>query len=275
VGVVSLLFSVVVASQGAAPSGFPEDWPAVQPEAVLSTPDWSDYRVYPADARRKEHEGRVEAAVLVDRAGRPTACHVVLSSGFLELDDGTCSLMMTMQFRPPRVNGAAVESSKLLGITWLLGDERAFTPSWLVADLKIDDGNVTSCEIKGAGSLWPIWSRSACAFLAQPDYYLASRPDATHARVEVELMPDGSKPLFERLRTPQAIERVTFNVNSQGDPTNCKATASEGLGERRSIMNLSPCGNFLRSAWFKQPKYGHRTGALETRVFMTSAEAGD
>jgi len=49
---------------------------------------------YPPLALRQNHEGRVAYRLQYGRDGRATNCTVTASSGYAELDDATCSIMV-------------------------------------------------------------------------------------------------------------------------------------------------------------------------------------
>jgi TonB family protein len=58
---------------------------------------------FPRSARGENHQGVVRFALSVDSAGHPTHCRIVASSGFTELDEQTCKILVArVQFEPAR-----------------------------------------------------------------------------------------------------------------------------------------------------------------------------
>ena len=56
---------------------------------------------YPVDALRGNQQGLVKTLVTVDAKGKPTACHVVVSSNVRSLDETSCRVLMTRATFPP------------------------------------------------------------------------------------------------------------------------------------------------------------------------------
>src|SRR4051794_4785347 len=79
-----------------------EAWPAVRAGKPISAPDWADYRIYPPAALEQDQQGRVAIESLVSPEGVPVACRVTGSSGYAELDVGTCNIMNLLRFAPAR-----------------------------------------------------------------------------------------------------------------------------------------------------------------------------
>lgn len=56
---------------------------------------------YPKESLKKRHQGRVSVAITVSASGKPSGCSVVRSSGFDDLDTGTCKFAMThLRYEP-------------------------------------------------------------------------------------------------------------------------------------------------------------------------------
>ena len=65
---------------------------------------------YPSEALRRGQQGTVRFNVTVGTTGRVTACTITQSSGFEQLDEGTCRLARArLRLNPGRINGRAVE----------------------------------------------------------------------------------------------------------------------------------------------------------------------
>ncbi len=77
---------------------------------------------YPAEARRKREQGRVNAIVAVSEAGRPTGCSVGQSSGSASLDSATCAnLLAKGRFSPQRNGqGRAIDGTISIFVAWVL-----------------------------------------------------------------------------------------------------------------------------------------------------------
>lgn len=249
----------------------PVPWPDVAPGRILSTPDWSDYKIYPLAARRKNAEGAVAAEMLVGADGKPLECRVVQSSGSTDLDDGTCNLMVTMRFEPARdAADKAIQSRFRRRISWLLDDPRAFVSSAIEADVRIGSDGRKRCKVSYAeGGYAAFWTVTACSFFGDTDYFLNGNATVTKRFVIAARLDAGDGSAFLSRPWPQgkpiAQETVAFEVNKNGDPANCTARDSRGFGPR-GINNLSPCGRLLSSLWLKDAFEKH--GTMETRVYM-------
>jgi protein TonB len=88
-----------------APPG--EAWPAIRSGKPVSQPDWSDWHVYPPAALALNQQGRVTVETLVGSDGVPLACRVTRSSGYAELDTGTCNLTNLLRFAPRAIRTAS------------------------------------------------------------------------------------------------------------------------------------------------------------------------
>ena len=77
---------------------------------------------YPPEALRRGQQGTVRFSVTVGTNGRVVACEITRSSGFAELDEGTCRLARRkLRFNPGRQNGRTVVMNAVpFGITWTL-----------------------------------------------------------------------------------------------------------------------------------------------------------
>ena len=77
---------------------------------------------YPPEALRRGQQGTVRFVVTVGTNGRVTECTITRSSGYEQLDEGTCRLARRkLRFNPGRVGGRAVEMPAVaFGITWTL-----------------------------------------------------------------------------------------------------------------------------------------------------------
>jgi TonB family protein len=281
------LFSILAAAASAqlapatigSPSIPEQQWPTAVAGRILSTPDWSDYRIYPAASLRKEQEGRVVPEMLIGIDGKPEACRILVSSKFKELDAGSCGLMMQMRFEPALdLTGNPVASHYSRALVWGLTDPRPFASSTLTARVRIADGSLEQCEVVGGeGQYVAFWSAVACNFFGDTDYYFGDRSkDSLSAIIDVRLDASDNSPFLEKpWRSGPIIagEKVTFAINNSGDASSCVPVESHGFG-RRGMNNLSPCGRLLSVLWFKNPRKGNtaRNGVFETRVVQIGSE---
>lgn len=76
-------------------------------------------RDYPADALKKEEEGRTELRFEVDTNGAVQDCEITLSSGSTALDERSCEIAQRGRFRPARdAQGNTVPERWRWAITW-------------------------------------------------------------------------------------------------------------------------------------------------------------
>jgi TonB family protein len=250
-------------------------WPPRQNLEVLSGPDWSDYHIYPPAARRADEEGAVVVEDLVGTDGIPKACRIVRSSGYGELDSGTCDLFMQMRFAPPRdALGRPAAASFIRRIVWLMTDDaRPFVASGMAAELELRDGRIVSCNLTGTGPFLPDWSKSTCPVLGQvPEYYLGRYlGSARRATIFVDLIPQGAAAPAHAARGRRLIasRHTDFELKENGDPTGCRSPVNSGFGAPRED-HASPCGFFMTQPWFEKVPAGTppRKGAIEVKVFL-------
>jgi len=268
-----LLLMMQMGGGAAGPSEAP--WPTTKPGRVISSPDWSDYRIYPMAARVNNEEGRVLPEVLVGKDGVPQDCRIVSSSNFPDLDAGSCHLMLQMRFEPARDEaGHPVPSRYSRPLIWLLSDPRSFSSSTIKARLTIAGGREKSCKIVGGdGPLAAAWTGLGCAIFSDVEYYFGkSAPNSLEATIEVRLDAGDKSPFLDQAwpsGKPIAEQKIAFDVDDEGSPSGCTPVESRGFGPR-GMNNLSPCGGLLSSIWFEDPPPGTptRKGFLETRVYV-------
>lgn len=77
---------------------------------------------YPAEAIRREEQGRTVVKLTVDVSGTPVKCAVKASSGFGSLDRATCRTALDrVRFQPARdARGAPIPSDYTLPVRWAL-----------------------------------------------------------------------------------------------------------------------------------------------------------
>jgi hypothetical protein len=274
--VVPLIFFMLAAQASpTASETHEEQWPTARAERVIASPDWSDYRIYPMIARVKNEEGQVLPQVLVGPDGIPKACRIRFSSNFVELDEGSCRLMMQMKFEPVRdATGTPIASTYSRPLVWMLNDPRPFGSSGVKARLSIQGGRERSCKVVGGdGPYVAPWSAVGCWVFSDVQYYFgdaSSKPlDAT---IEVRLDAGDQAPFLAESwpsGEPLAVQKIAFTVDENGDASSCTPVENRGLGAR-GMNNLSPCGGLLSKLWFEDAPTGTpaRKGTIETRVYV-------
>jgi len=271
-----LMFALLsLAAAPPEPSSATDPWPTTPAGRIIATPDWSDYRIYPKDALKKDQQGRVRPELWIGRDGRPKACRILSSSYYPELDAGTCKLMMQMRFEPVQdTEGRPVESHYSRFASWRLTEEVPFQSGRLRARIGLAGGHVQDCGIERSdGPYTQNWSGSACSILSDRSYYFANRAnDSLTAIIEVRLDANDQLPLLQEawpVGTVIASEKVSFVINASGDASECTAIESHNFGPR-GLNNLSPCGRLLSVIWFAPPEQRgtERRGSFETRVVV-------
>lgn len=252
-------------------------WPEAKPERVLASPDWTDYRIYPKAAAHKNEEGRVHAETIVSSDGRPVTCRIVESSGYPDLDEGTCDLFMQMRFLPARdQKGQTIPSHYEAAVTWRMSDALPFASALVKARIEVRGGKLTACHAQGGeGPFASLWTTAACSYASDVGYFLGehANEDGT-ALIEVRL-DAGDGATFLRnpwlAGSPIAVEQLTFRVSGGGDPVECTPLLKRGFGPR-GMRTMSPCGPFLADLYFSGAAKGTgstvRRGQIETRVYL-------
>ncbi|HEX5183823.1 MAG TPA: energy transducer TonB [Allosphingosinicella sp.] len=263
---------------GPPPPGWPDPLPPHVKLDVLQQPDWTDFNIYPQAAQALDQQGNVRAEILIGRDGVPRLCRIAISSGYAELDEGTCQLLMQMRFAPPRDgSGRPVETLFRRTFRWMLNDQSAFAPARMTARLTLSHGAVTDCAIDREGAVPEHWAKIACGiFKSDADYYLHDRNGRTaRATILVDLRPDGAAPAAAVTASGRlvATRQTLFDVDSEGDPKNCRTGRDEGFGPNVPTDHQTPCGFFLIGSWFESADpQTVRHGSFEVRVYVEEAK---
>ena len=246
------LFIATLQSPSTAPSRRVSD--AEQPE-VVSSPNWIDYRNYPAKALQREEEGTVEYQLSIDESGRPRTCEIAASSGSESLDSGTCAMAMKMRFKPPvGQEGRRFQSNYSARVIWLLDTQRPIGATWLDADLRFDNGEVADCVTRGNGPYFEIWRVHACSFakgLSDKPLFGSRMPANFRLSMRVQFR----KTTQNAPWPPGAVvarDSTRFSINNKGDPTRC-TPEEDGEIFSNSPQSRNPCGRFLASLWLETP----------------------
>jgi len=248
-------------------------WALPRPGRITGGPDWSNYEIYPRAALEQDLQGVVIFAVQVAADGRVRACGIIGSSGFAELDDGTCTLAMTMRFEPRRdESGRAVESAYRTRVTWVLSDLFRLVPGRLTVSFDVANGHAANCRTSVEGSVQPAWAKTGCRMVGGDlGYFLgAARDSARHAAVTVTVRPSGDTTRWPAAQgTPIARRRTEFALTEEGDPIDCRTVAESGFGPH-GFDYSGPCGLFLTQSWL-EPAAGQGLedrGAVEIETYV-------
>lgn len=153
---------------------------------------WTSDMDYPAGAVRRKEEGTVGFAMLIDPNGKVAQCSVTESSGFPELDQRTCAVMLVRgKFKPGRdENGKPIYDRYNGFLTWHLPGKsgggrspirRMNEPDMTLEVLQLphgekehiisvvarmdDEGRVAYCEASPNGKSFPQLVATACTQL--------------------------------------------------------------------------------------------------------------
>ena len=246
-----------------------EPWPARAATEPISHPDWSDYRLYPQAALDLDQQGRVTVEALVGIDGVPRACRLLHSSGYAELDAGTCNLMTLLRFQPARdADGRPAEAVYRRSFYWLTSDPTPFGPTGLIARLSLNHGQVSTCTLESEGVVPPEWTKLACRNITNDsDYYLGDRRHtAKRATVAIQVVPAGMAGPETAKTRPIAEWRSEFRLAPNGDIQDCRKLVDRGFGPVTENQQ-SPCGFFLTRTWF-QPGGAEASGLFQLRVYI-------
>lgn len=235
------------------------------PLRVRQMPNWSDHRTYPEAARRRQQEGLVAFELSVDRRGIPSACRVTLSSGFRQLDQGTCAVASRMRFDPP----ASPDAIYRRRILWLLGDPTPFVPWRLATRIEPARAGVRGCVTEPSHTGSKVWLNNSCPILLQRELrYLVAADPLRPVIFSIAVHPDGAAPLSPLAGQEVARREIAFSLGPNGTPRDCRIVADRGFGSPL-IDETTDCGFFLPRIWFAAP----RGEAPRTGLFVESLVA--
>jgi TonB family protein len=92
IGILGLAFVVAATAQAETPAE----------QSARLAQNWSTLQQhYPARARKAGEQGLVGFSIRIDKSGQPTNCEVTHTSGYRQLDDETCQLVLIhAKFKP-------------------------------------------------------------------------------------------------------------------------------------------------------------------------------
>ncbi|NIJ18861.1 TonB family protein [Sphingomonas naasensis] len=139
-------------------------WIAIQDAEIgaaarpVSVPtQWVTSDDYPPIALRYNQEGTVAIALTLDPSGAPTACDIRATSGYVELDNQTCSLLMQRARFAPALDraGEPTKSTWTSRIRWQLSKVPMLLEQGAVSVRVVvnGDGKVEACHVIGKGNL--------------------------------------------------------------------------------------------------------------------------
>jgi TonB family protein len=211
---------------------------------VVSPANWFPSDSYPAEAKRNSQQGRVSIQLTIDKAGTPSACKVMTSSGAASLDAVTCKLAMANgKFVPARdAAGQPIETTYVIpGVRWALMDTRPtkLEGAWRVAAVvEIDRaGRLTSCRDERKGPAPEELRLCSAMALMPPAFGLFVRHYSTDAApvemvAESTLTFDGGTALPTLYdsggRETLMMSEVHFDVDTDGKTQNCRVIAQSG-----------------------------------------------
>jgi TonB family protein len=199
---------------------------------------------YPAEALRHDEAGTVEVELLIDDAGKPSNCRVIVSSSSALLDATTCALLLQRaRFSPP---GRTQTRSVVQRVSWQF--ESNLMPSngiGVIADIALDhSGQVIGCKQQPVGKFQLI-PGDACDFgprtLGMMFGTALRRASTAHFRIF-------AMPMEEQLIAVEAdagsqgrrvFIDLRFEVTPSGFGTNCTPIKLDAIFE-----GTNPCDWF-------------------------------
>ncbi|MEQ1509602.1 MAG: energy transducer TonB [Sphingopyxis sp.] len=113
-----LLAAAPATAQATPPPAAPT---AATPARALGDPaQWVSLADYPAEAYRAQQEGAVRVRLSIAPLGFVDGCSIVESSGFANLDEGTCAILRLRAFFTPARDAAgnAIAGTQTRRIVW-------------------------------------------------------------------------------------------------------------------------------------------------------------
>lgn len=230
-----------------------------KPARVKGNPgDWFPMDSYPAEAKRNGQQGRVSVQLTIDKAGAPTTCAVVTSSGSPSLDKATCDLAMANAKYTPALDakGLPVASTVALpGVRWELKDNPPIKlegPWRAAATLQIDPaGKLSSCAEQRSGPVPAEIQPCVSAKDMPPEFGLYARGGSSAALselvVETSLSFDDTPapPMVYDSEGRETLKMAVlhFVVDTDGKAGNCQIEAQSGPGS--DDLCADPPGPFL------------------------------
>lgn len=213
-----------------------EEEPVGNPGQPAGNPgQWVTNDDYPAAAMRQEHEGTSGFRLSYEATGRTTGCEIISSSGYAELDETTCRLLVERaRFRPTRdTHGKAIGGTYSNRVRWQI--PKTDEP-WA------DRSGLGSVEIMAS------WPRSAF-------------PDAATMAID----PADHYPAAALAKREEGVVHMAFDIDAAGKVTGCSVTGSS----LSDTLDIAAC-DLMRSEGKFQPALdsaGKPTGAKYATSF--------
>lgn len=221
-----------------------ENAKVVQPLKPLSSPgSWVTDDDYPPAAARQNHQGTVAFQLMIDSSGLPAGCSVVQSSGFEELDQQVCSLMVQRaRFSPARdASGKAIAAPYKGRFTWRMQqDETVFRPGSNRAEFELSADNVLrTCRI-GDKVIETIGQSCGAMTIGNVAGDLAAYGIGKHRRLTIEQRSEigGQQPLvYDMPGEVKIAKRVArFETDAAGARVKCEeAVETPGTSSGGSV----------------------------------------
>lgn len=258
----------------------------INPETLGPTKGWFSARDYPQEAVITRKEGVTAFELAVDENGLPADCRITKSSGTPQLDDRTCTIMLSRaRFRPAHNKaGVAIPTIFRQSMKWNLPGkkqdqivDRSFDAKSMIAPT----GEVLACTMTGTGAakINPMKSAAANAgagagcgpfgdkdFLRQvlgADYAKTRAANVRMTIVFADAPPFDRKPNFQK-----ELAKATIEVSPTGDLASCNSISKlNALGRTIDLCD------FIRAApphFAAAPAVRKATLVLEIGAFFGS-----
>jgi len=210
---------------------------------LTSPSTWIEPDDYPASAVAAEHEGATTVALEVDEHGRPSACTVASSSGYAQLDDLTCTLLVERARFTPATDdaGRAVASIFAQRVAWRIPRERLITQGAKITFAVGPDGELAECTIVKYQSLDGDLRCDPEMVDVMAEEFLPSTLDG-YRSVSILLAMEVADSAIQVPRVVRedrtVITRAVITVSSAGVVLSCRSEVEQEIGGR--VLDL--CG---------------------------------
>ncbi|WP_294329406.1 energy transducer TonB [uncultured Sphingomonas sp.] len=250
-----------------------------QPLRPLTSPgSWVTDDDYPATAARQNHQGTVAFQLTIDSSGFPAGCSVTQSSGFEELDQQVCSLMVQRaRFSPARdASGKAIAAPYKGRFTWRMQqDETVFRPGSNRAEFELSPDNVLrTCRV-GDKVIETIGQSCGAMTIGNMAGNLAAYGTGKHRRLTMEQRSEigGQHPLVYDMPGEVKIAKraARFETDAAGTRVKCEETV-ETPGMSSSLSAPAPlCPGIPQSFAGQHLAPGGKDGPLSGSMVIATS----
>ncbi len=204
-----------------------------KPLKPLTSPgSWVTDDDYPPSAVRQGHDGTVAFQLQIDSTGLPAGCSVTHSSGYEELDQQVCSLLVQRaRFSPARdASGKAVAAPYSGRFTWRMArSETFFQPGTSRMEFELSSADILlNCRL-GDKLLETAGQSCGPMTIGTTAPGFASVGSGTHRRITTELFFEigPRKPMLYDTPGHVKISKRTalFQTDAEGKRVRCEAMA--------------------------------------------------